>query len=454
MKKIFLFFLICFSQELFAQQKDSMVVRKNLEIRYFYHKNKTYLDSTMNVYTTKKIATEVDSSGMKFMGTAIRNELFDSYKTYTLDSIPDDAIVNVNNILKIRKSLLKSLNSYKILDVRKGKEKKWATELYTFKDDVQERYWEQIEFSTIPKALVVQEHNYLPQDFFLFKNTTLQPIRYRCFADVPVWDYLIESTNTSKKPIYVLDGRIQPESFEMNDILEKQIKSIEVYDQEDGKKFFGKKAKYGIISIATKAYKGDVKPLLNAIRIVGEIEVKLGNWEMVSDTTVDTIDAFVNFRKKTLLANGGVIYLIDGELESEKTNRKTIDLDNVESISIKKSPEKKIDNHVNGQIGLTFTTDFEDTISIKTGKRRLVENRNTNPSVILLEMQMLRSGENQTSEKSTLPLYIIDGKEISSKDLQKYKVKDYDVEVISSDDALDKYGKKGINGAMIYKRKQ
>lgn len=454
MKKLIYLILFLLNQGLFAQENDSMVVRKDVEVRYFYHKNKTYIDSTTHTYTTKKLASEKDSLGVKFMGTAIKNEPFDGYKTYHLDSIPDDAIVNVNNILKIKKSLLKYLNNYKILYVKKRKEKKWMTEFFTYKDDVQERPWKQIEFSTSPKALVVQEHNYLPQDFFLFKNTTLQPVRFRCFADVPVWDYLIENTNSSKKPIYVLDGRIQPESFGMNNIAEEQIKSIEVYDPEDGRKFFGKKAKNGIISIATRSFKGDTKPLLNAIRIVGETEVKLGKWEMVSDTIVDNIDAFVNFRKKTLLTNGGVIYLIDGELESEKNNRKTIDLDNIESISIKKSPEKNIDKNDNEQSGLIFSSGFEDTISIKTGKRRLIENRNTNPSVILLEMQMLRSGENQASEKNTLPLYIIDGKEISSKDLQQYKAKDYDVEVIPSDDALDKYGKKGLNGVIIYKRKQ
>jgi hypothetical protein len=59
----------------------------------------------------------------------------------------------------------------------------------------------------------------------------------------------------------------------------------------------------------------------------------------------------------------------------------------------------------------------------------------------------------QTEE--ILPMYIIDDQEVSLEILQKYRQKDFEtVYVLDKTEAIKTYGKKGENGAMIYKLKK
>ena len=461
MKKLLLIsLLICVLTKGFSQEADSVLNRKTIFYSTYYHKGKKFQDTANYKVTVDKAALKKLAEGEEF-DLAINAE----QEHKSLNSIPENMTFYVNNVLTIKHNLLKYIPYYEIVHVRKGKHKgtvlPWSGNLKKNEKIITGVY------ETNPKTIVYQGHSVLPKDFFLINEKTSQSQRYNCSIEAPIWDYLFNPPFAkSTKPVYVIDGRIQAEDFKFGDTSENEIKTIEIFDADDGKRFFGRKGSNGVVAIATKNFTGDVLPALRNIRIIGETEYEMGRWKKTSDTTVEDINAYWNYRKAVFNQNGPV-YMIGGNEENAQVNRKTIEMTKVIGIEIKRDSRRIIidKNKVNMDTIYTYlerlemvSEDFiqQDTIFIKVGARPDLVSTNTQIDGVYYNLLMMRNGGKIPSKNSNqIPIYIVDNHEVTAEKLKEFKSKELEfVESLEGCDAISKYGKRAEFGAVIYRKKK
>ena len=247
----------------------------------------------------------------------------------------------------------------------------------------------------------------------------------------------------------MIDGRLQRREFEFDDINMATVKKIDVFSQEDARTYFGQKAKSGLISIVTNDSKFNLDWTLANTRVIGEIQDKKEQWKVIKDTLLTSPEQFIAFRK-SVYATNGTVYMINGEFETEKVNRKTIDADAMESIrvvagaKIKAMRIAKIGEEVEDP---KYTN---DTVFIKTEKERWTAKAATSISRVMSEFRRLRN-----TEPEIMPLYFVDNQEIDAEKLKLYKPKELEfVESLEGCDAISKYGKRAEFGAVIYRKKK
>lgn len=214
----------------------------------------------------------------------------------------------------------------------------------------------------------------------------------------------------------------------------------------DAGKYFGFKAKNGLISIVTKNSDFDINRALANTHIIGEMQDKNGNWRVIKDTLLTNQEQFKEFRKKVYQANEPV-FLINGEFETESVNRKIIDADAMESIKIV-SGKKTIrmpQIMKNGQIGNLFKENIEianDTVFIRTEKERWTAKTSISIPTGMSQLRRLRN-----TDPEQTPIYIVDNQEITADRLKEYKSKELEfVHSLEGCDAISKYGKRAEFG--------
>ncbi|MCU0469338.1 MAG: hypothetical protein MUF58_12120 [Arcicella sp.] len=435
-----------------AQSKQEIENFRNYfskSITVYHHKNIVYTDTLG--YDAEFISDTTKPDPLNFRRFAPRisfaNALHKS-KKYTLDSIPEVASVNINGIVFEHKEVLPKVANHEILVIKKDSS-------YFYKYYSQEKAYRVVARYRRPTALVYQSHSQLPHDFFIFKQYSLEPIRYRTYTHSPVLDvFNTEDTITyTNTPRVMIDGRLQPKTFDYQRVNLKDVKEIEVFAKEDASRYFGKKAKSGLISIVTHGSNFNLSWMLANTRVVGEMQDKAGNWKVITDTLLTSLEQFREFRKN-IFKNNGAVYLINGEFETEEVNRKTTDLDAVESISIISG--KRLIRTPQVQSGQSLVTYSEvetignDTIQIKTEKERWTARANTSIARVLSDLKRL---QNPLPEPT--PIYIVDNQEISSEKLKEFKTKDLEfVESLEGCDAISKYGKRAEYGVVIYRKKK
>jgi hypothetical protein len=302
-----------------------------------------------------------------------------------------------------------------------------------------------------PRAIVYQNHPNLPRDFFLFKQNTLEPIRYKCSSYSPVLDVFntADSLVFSNKPRIMIDGRLQRRELEFDDVNMTIVKKIEVFSKDDARIYFGQKVKSGLISIVTNDSKFNLDWTLANTRVIGEIQDKKEQWKIIKDTLLTSPEQFIAFRK-SIYSTNGTVYMINGEFETEKVNRKTIDADAMESITVVAGAKIKSDKIA--KIGEEFQEPkfTNDTVFIKTEKERWTAKAKTSIPKIMSEFRRLRN-----TEPEIVPLYFVDNQEIDSEKLKLYKPKELEfVESLEGCDAISKYGKRAEFGVVIYRKKK
>jgi beta-lactamase regulating signal transducer with metallopeptidase domain len=98
-------------------------------------------------------------------------------------------------------------------------------------------------------------------------------------ADLPV----VVVTDTTHKPLYVIDGEIQNENFDANKINPNDIESMNVLKGKNAIEKYGEKGKYGVVEIISKR----VKPLYV---VDGEIKDKKFNINEINQNSIDNIN--------------------------------------------------------------------------------------------------------------------------------------------------------------------
>ena len=428
----------------FSQKKEKIETLKGTvySITSFYHKNLIFVDTvSYDVEVPINEANERQKKGQWYRSFA--DAVFKDVK-YTFDSIPEKAFITVNGIRFENKKILQKMDDCTIFLVQKDSSYSYTYNQKTKDYNVVFKYKQ-------PRAIVYQNHPNLPRDFFLFKQNTLEPVRYKCASYSPVLDVFntADSLVFSDKPRIMIDGRLQRREFEFNDIKLETVKKIDVFSKEDAQTYFGRKVKSGLISVTTNESKFNLDWTLANTWVIGEIQDKNEKWRVIKDTLLTSPEQFILFRK-SVYATNGTVYMINGEFETEKVNRKTIDADAMESITVVAGEKtKEVYNKSLGKIEEIgrFTN---DTVFIKTEKERWTAKAATSIPRVMSEFRRLRK-----TEPDPTPLYFVDNQEIDSEKLKQYKPKELEfVESLEGCDAISKYGKRAEFGAVIYRKKK
>lgn len=451
MKKLTLLCLaLIFTMHLFGQDKNEKSTKqRSFSITSFYHKNIVYNDTVGYDIEYVEMPLSTDSTSINRMRSRVSfADAVSKPNKYTFDSIPDIASVNINGIYFENKKILSKTPDYEILMIKKDSS-------YSFKYDRKTKEFTGQARYNKPHTIIYQNHESLPRDFYFFKQYTLEPIRYSCASYSPVLDIFLteDSIVAYTKPRVMLDGRLQPKAFDYQHLNLENIKKIDIFAKEDAGKYFGFKAKYGLISIVTKNSNFDINRALANTHVIGEMQDKNGNWRVIKDTLLTSQEQFKEFRKKVYQANGPV-FLINGEFETESVNRKTIDADAMESLKIvsgkkmRQSPQFR-----NGNSARQFTEVVEvanDTVFIQTEKERWTAKSGISIPTVMSQLKRLRN----TGPEPT-PIYIVDNQEITAEKLKEFKNKELEfVQSFEGCDAISKYGKRAEFGVVIYRKKK
>ena len=440
---------LIFTIQLFGQNKDEKPNKnQSYSITSFYHKNIVYNDTVSFDIEIVDMPLPNDSASINLMKSRVSfaDAVFKTNQ-YTVDSIPAIASVNINGIYFNNKKILAKISDYEILILKKDSS-------YSFKLDPKTKQYTGSAQYVKPHSVIYQNHPSLPRNFYFFKEYSLEPIRYNCSSYSPVLDIFLteDSILAYTKPRVLLDGRLQPKAFDYQHLNLENIKHIDIFAKEDAGKYFGFKAKYGLISIVTKNSNFDINRALANTHVIGEMQDKNGNWRVIKDTLLTSQEQFKEFRKKVYQANGPV-FLINGEFETESVNRKTIDADAMESIKVVSGKEKKhslIFRNGNSTTQFTETIDIgNDTVFIKTEKERWTAKASVSIPSVMSQLKRLRNNDPEPT-----PIYIVDNQEITAEKLKEYKNKELEfVQSLEGCDAISKYGKRAEFGVVIYRKR-
>ncbi len=439
MKNTTLLLLLSFCFVNIFGQNEKTERLKSYTITSFYHKNLIYADTTeIELEFAKRTAQKQGIWRQSFADAKFPKA------NYSLDSIPEKASVNINGIVFKDKKVLSKMLNYDILLVRKDSS-------YSYIFDEKNKISSRSAKYQRPRAVVYQNHPNLPRDFFFFMQNSLDPVRYKCSTYSPVLDVFntVDSLVFSEKPRIMIDGRLQQKELEFEDINLSSVKKIDVFSKEDARIYFGQKVKSGLVSIVTNDSKFNLDWALANTWVVGEIQDKKGQWKVIKDTLLTSPEQFISFRKNVYATNG-TVYMINGEFETEKVNRKTIDADAMESLNVVAGAKIKSDKIA--KMGEEFQEPkyANDTVFIKTEKERWTAKAKTSIPRVISEFRRLRN-----PEAEPIPLYFVDNQEIDSEKLKQYKPKELEfVESLEGCDAISKYGKRAEFGVVIYRKKK
>lgn len=450
MKKILLLLTIICSAKGFSQDVTSAQIpkSKSYSLSGFLYKNISYVDT---VFFDAKVSLNMTDSSIreKILKRSAADGMLHSDHYFSVDSIPEIASININGIRFKSKKILSKIRDYTIFNIKKDS-------AFSFGIDGKSKV---INKGTAthqhPHALVYQEHTNLPHDFFFFKQNTLEAVRYRCYTGSPILDvFTTEDTILAyTKPRVMIDGRLQPKTLDYQNLAFENIKRIDIFGKDDGAKYFGRKAKSGLISIVTNGSNFNIDWALENTRVIAEIQDKKGDWKVFTDTLLTSINQFKAFRKKAYLTNGP-IYLIDGESETEQINRKTIDADAIESVKVvsgkklKTTPLNPIFEIMSEVSEMDKTAN--DTVLIKMERERWVSKASIGVARVMYDLQRLRK-----TTPDPEPMYIVDNQEITSEKLKEFKSKELEfVESLEGCDAISRYGKRAEYGVVIYRKKK
>jgi hypothetical protein len=448
MKKLTLLSLaLIFAVQVFGQNKKEKFIKTlGYSFTTFYYKNIVYTDTVGYDVEYPEMPSPTDSTSINRMRSRVSfASAVSKPNKYTFDSIPEIASININGIYFGNKKFLAKTPDYDILMIKKDSS-------YSFKFDPKTKEYTISSRYNLPHAVIYQNHPNIPRDFYFFKQYTLEPVRYSCSSYSPVLDIFLteDSIVAYTKPRVMLDGRLQPKAFDYQHLNLENIKKIDIFAKEDAGKYFGFKAKYGLISIVIKNSDFDINRALANTHVIGEMQDKNGNWRVIKDTLLTNQEQFKEFRKKVYQANGPV-FLINGEFETESVNRKTIDADAMESITVVSGKKLRQTPLYSNGISFSELVDVgNDTVLIKTEKERWTARARISIPSVMSQLKRLRNNDPEPT-----PIYIVDNQEITAEKLREFKNKELEfVQSFEGCDAISKYGKRAEFGVVIYRKKK
>ena len=120
--------------------------------------------------------------------------------------------------------------------------------------------------------------------------------------------------NPNDRPIYIIDGQVQGDDFDINCLNPDFIGKVEVWSPENAEKEFGEKGKKGVISITSK------EPVTIDSTADGSVKVQY----IAADGSMESSDALQP------------LFVVDGQVMPEDYSLKTVNPEDIESISVLK----------------------------------------------------------------------------------------------------------------------
>ena len=120
--------------------------------------------------------------------------------------------------------------------------------------------------------------------------------------------------NPNDRPIYIIDGQVQGDDFDINCLNPDFIGKIEVWSPENAEKEFGEKGKKGVISITSK------EPVTIDSTADGSVKVQY----IAADGSMESSDALQP------------LFVVDGQVMPEDYSLNTVNPEDIESISVLK----------------------------------------------------------------------------------------------------------------------
>ena len=426
--KNFLTFLILLLLrfEGFAQTSPKILKAKSYSITRYFYKNISFIDTTgADIEIPENLASPNQKGGLWYRSAA--DAVF-SASNLGIEAIPKNASVIINGIRFENSNILTQLADIKVLNIKNDS-------LISYKYSLDQKQFIESRQAKPPRAFVYQAHSNLPHDFLIFKQNTLEPVRYRCSAFSPILNTFLSEENLNKPSTrLMIDGRMQSQDIDYQHLDYSKYQNIMIFGAEDANKYFGWKARAGLITMNTIGSDFKLEWMLANMRVLGEIQDKNGNWSVVKDTIVNNIEQF-NKLKNPIFAENGTVYMINGEHESEQMNRKTFDTDAIESIRIVAGNPSKMIN---------------DTVFINTQKERWTNQSRATLSKVMSDLNRIHNGNTVI-----IPIYILDNEEIDYEKLKQFKSKELEfISSLEGCDAINQYGKRAENGVVIYRRKK
>lgn len=409
----------------------------------------------------------------------VYSEGFDRFKkNISYDSIPSNVPIVVNGIRFRHKEILRFIPNYTavVLDKKIFFLQPMPLEKITAVDTTIIHLTKPVFDTSVKEVIVTQHDDDLLQDFFFFDDTNLAAHRYRCYAETPIFDLLMDKgNNQAETPIrFMVDGRLQDKNFDPSSIKMSEVVKVSVHDHRIAERFWGREMKNGLVVVETKAKVTRTEFANKSIRVIGEKKSEKEEWIIEKDTILANEAVFRAFREETIFKNSPM-YMINGKPESEYVNRKSVDIESIGAIEVKTqklefTPEQDEANwkafHKNQKAildkdyaGMKEYDDYmksleppyyKDSVFIKMSYSSNDRGRRGNLGAVQSDLRRLRrNGE------EILPIYIVDEKEVSIEILKKYKSDELEmIAALEGCDAISKYGKRGEKGVIIYKRKQ
>ena len=118
--------------------------------------------------------------------------------------------------------------------------------------------------------------------------------------------------NPNDRPIYIIDGQVQGDDFDINCLNPDFIGKVEVWSPENAEKEFGEKGKKGVISITSK------EPVTIDSTADGSVKVQY----IAADGSMESSDDLQP------------LFVVDGQVMPEDYSLKTVNPEDIESISV------------------------------------------------------------------------------------------------------------------------
>ena len=124
--------------------------------------------------------------------------------------------------------------------------------------------------------------------------------------------------NPNDNPIYIIDGQVQDDDFDINCLNPNFIGKIVVWTPENAKKEFGEKGKNGVVEITSK------EPVTIDSTASGSLKVQ----SIAADGSMESSDVLQP------------LYVVDGQVMPQDFSLKTVKPEDIESISVLKDREQ------------------------------------------------------------------------------------------------------------------
>jgi len=257
----------------------------------------------------------------------------------------------------------------------------------------------------------------------------------------------------STGPLIVVDGKEQPEGFDINSIPPEAISVINVLKDKSAIEKYGAKGNNGVIELTTSASSGATTALRHDNGVVAVTGYRIGTAASGNRKTVENSDTTLHRRKLELPAN--VLIKLDGKEISASEADYVIpaDIDNVHVLQAAAAKLIYGDKAKNGAIEITtkkFRAEKKYDVQYKADAsvRMHFDQFTVNGSITSAGNESIIDGAFSFETKTEGPLLIFDGHELPGITSFSRESGRYIMRILNANDGIAKYGEKGKHGVI------